>query len=160
MSNFLDKFKNGAAKVADKAQQALEINRLNAQISNVRKDIEKNHSLMGQLAYEAYRNGDVAQATDKLVELSQQIDHHLATVAGLELKIREVKNEKACPGCNAVVAWDAKFCVSCGHKFEVVAATNVPVPAPAALIQHCSSCNEPLQPDSRFCENCGTPVSN
>ena len=48
-----------------------------------------------------------------------------------------------CPECNTVNPANAKFCLTCGHKFEAV---------PAAI---CPDCGKPIIPGARFCLECG-----
>jgi hypothetical protein len=93
LSSFFDKIKDGASKAADKAHQALEINRLNLQISMVRKDIDKAYNQIGQSVFRAYSNGDVSQADNDIAKFSQQIVNHGMSIAEIEQKIKEVKRE-------------------------------------------------------------------
>ncbi len=48
-----------------------------------------------------------------------------------------------CPECNTVNPANAKFCLTCGHKFEAV---------PAAV---CPDCGKPIIPGAKFCLECG-----
>jgi class 3 adenylate cyclase/tetratricopeptide (TPR) repeat protein len=48
-----------------------------------------------------------------------------------------------CPKCQTDNKEGAKFCIECGHKFEL----------------KCPQCGHPLPPVAKFCEMCGHPLS-
>lgn len=50
--------------------------------------------------------------------------------------------EDVCPGCQAKVAADAKFCPQCGQKLGAV----------------CPECGEKVTPDAKFCAQCGAAL--
>jgi chromosome segregation ATPase len=93
VSSFFDKLKDGASKAADKAHQTLEISRLNAQISSVKKDIDKAYSQIGQSVYIAYTNGDLSQAEAVITEYSSKILSYEQSIVEIEQKIKDVKRE-------------------------------------------------------------------
>jgi rubrerythrin len=113
------KIKEGASKAADLAKETVEVTRLNGQISGKKKDIEKNHYRIGELAYHAYLDADLTTAEEDIVLICKEIENSLAEIHQLELKILEAKNEKLC-ACGKLLAIDIKFCPACGHKFEVI----------------------------------------
>ncbi|WP_409344049.1 zinc ribbon domain-containing protein [Paenibacillus sp. MBLB4367] len=148
---FLDKLKEGASKAADKAKETVEITRLNTQISSKKRDVERNFSKMGEAVFQAYLAGDLSTAEGSISEISQEIIGWQKEITALELKIKEVKNEKDCV-CGKVVPIEAKFCQGCGHKFEDAvqpAAEAVPVQVV------CPSCSSEVDDDAKFCGNCG-----
>jgi membrane protease subunit (stomatin/prohibitin family) len=51
----------------------------------------------------------------------------------------------ACPGCQAVVARDSRFCPRCGRQL--------------AVTRRCTRCQADLPTDARFCASCGQAVS-
>lgn len=51
----------------------------------------------------------------------------------------------ACPGCQAVVARDSRFCPRCGRQLAVTG--------------QCTRCQADLPADARFCASCGQAVS-
>jgi rRNA maturation endonuclease Nob1 len=113
---FFDKIKEGAGKAADLAKETVEITRLNTQISSKNRDIEKKHSRIGELIFSAFQINDLATVEDQVTAICQDIATLLNEIQQLELKIKEVKNEKNCI-CGKTIALNAKFCPSCGHKF-------------------------------------------
>lgn len=155
--SFFKKVKEGASKAADKAQQAVEIQRLNSQVSGIVKEIERSKLQIGEAVYQAYVKGDLSLAEPSIVAGSQQITLHEVTIKGLELKIKELKNQKDCPSCNNIVVFDAKFCPGCGHKFEQEESITE-LEETEALAPTCPSCQALLEQDSKFCAECGQAV--
>lgn len=78
-----------------------------------------------------------------------------------------------CPECNTMNPENAKFCLSCGHKFEPASASVCPdcgkpvVPGAKfclecgrklTVITNCPSCGKELVPGAKFCLECGTKI--
>jgi len=64
-------------------------------------------------------------------------------------------NERKCPGCNAVVGDDSKFCPNCGANLE-----NQEVqPASAKATIFCPNCGAQIDEDSVFCPECGNRIA-
>jgi hypothetical protein len=116
MSNFFQKVKDGASKAAEKASQTLETTKLSAQISGKRKLIGEWFEEIGAAVYEGFQNGDPAAAEEKALALCAQVSAAKQEVAELEIKIKQLKNEKDCV-CGRTVPLETAFCPSCGHKF-------------------------------------------
>ncbi|WP_339819817.1 zinc ribbon domain-containing protein [Paenibacillus sp. FSL R7-0216] len=136
--NILQRLKDGAGKVTDRAQNVVEIGKLNTQISNIERELGLYFQKMGEVFYEAYRKKDMATAEKEMLELAKTCDLLTEERDEIRLKIAELKNERLCGACGRNVAEDALFCQYCGHKL-VKAKPSVPAellkPAP-----------EPVQP--------------
>lgn len=158
MSGFFQKMKEGASKAADKAQQAIEVQKLNGQISGARKEIDKLKHQIGEAVYAAYQADRLDAAAQELTAFCRQIGLQEETIAELELKIKETKNQKDCPGCKMTVALDTKFCPGCGYRFEAAPAPAATAEAEPAAIT-CASCQAELDASSKFCTACGHPVA-
>jgi predicted nucleic acid-binding Zn-ribbon protein len=115
---FFDKLKEGAGKAADLAKETVEITKLNTQISSKKREIDKCHTRIGELIFNAFSIHDISSAEDQVTAICQDIAILQQEIRQLELKIKEVKNEKYCV-CGKTIALNAKFCPTCGHKFEV-----------------------------------------
>jgi chromosome segregation ATPase len=115
---FFDKIKEGAGKAADLAKETVEITRLNTQISTKKREIDKSHSRIGELISSAFQINDLASVEEQVAILCQDIVSLQQDIQNIESKIKEVKNEKACV-CGKTIAFNAKFCPSCGHKFTL-----------------------------------------
>jgi len=170
---FFDKLKESASKAADKAKDSVEVVRLNSQVAAKRKDIEKLYLQIGEAVFEAYTTNKESAAEELIKANSDTIIALKQDIEQLEVKIRILKDEKDCV-CGQVLPLDAKFCSTCGHKFEesneveaeVAVTTEEPVATTVAIesvveapsVQCCSNCQATLQTEDRFCENCGTAV--
>ena len=117
---FFDKIKVGAGKAADLAKETVEITRLNTQISTKKREIDKNFSRIGELTFGAFQINDLATVENQITGICQDTLSLKSDIQNLELKIKEVKNEKTCI-CGKTIAFNALFCPSCGHKFVVEA---------------------------------------
>jgi chromosome segregation ATPase len=113
---FFDKIKVSAGKAADLAKETVEVTRLNTQISSKKREIEKNHSRLGELIFGAFQLNDLASVEDQVTTICQDTVTLQQDIHQLEVKIKEAKNEKNCV-CGITIALNAKFCPSCGHKF-------------------------------------------
>ncbi|MBM6997636.1 zinc ribbon domain-containing protein [Paenibacillus sp. DXFW5] len=136
--NILQRLKDGAGKVTDRAQNVVEIGKLNTQISNIERELGLYFQKMGEVFYEAYRKKDMATAEKEMLELAKTCDLLTEERDEIRLKIAELKNERLCGACGRNVAEDALFCQYCGHKL-VKAKPSVP----AELLK---AAPEPVQP--------------
>lgn len=122
--NILQRIKDGAGKMTDRAQNVVEIGKLNTQISNIEREMGLYFQRMGEVFYEGYRSKDMSEAETEMVELAKTCDLLAEERDELRFRIAELKNERLCGDCGKNVSEDALFCQYCGHKLEK------PVPAP------------------------------
>lgn len=115
---FLQRIKDGAGKVTDKAQNAVEIGRLNTQINNIEREMDLYFQRMGEVFYEGYRNKDMSLAEKEMVDLAKTCDLLAEERDEIRGKIAELKNERLCASCSKAVTEEALFCQYCGHKLE------------------------------------------
>lgn len=155
--SFFDKFKKGVADAGTMAKVTVEINRLKLQISNKKKEIQEHYLQIGEAVFRIRQEGESDQKLEAIDNWCNQILSVQANIKELELKIKELSNEKTCE-CGKVLPLDAKFCVSCGHKFEEGVMENIVEPV---LIEpaKCPSCHQDIQDDSKFCGSCGCTLS-
>lgn len=123
--NILQRIKDGAGKMTDRAQNVVEIGKLNTQISNIEREMGLYFQRMGEVFYERYRSKDMSEAETEMVELAKTCDLLAEERDELRFRIAELKNERLCGDCGKNVSEDALFCQYCGHKLE----KHVPVPA-------------------------------
>lgn len=114
--NFLQKIKSGAGKVTDRAQSAVEIGRLNTQITNIEREMELYYQKLGEVFYEGYRLKNMSKAETEMIELAKTCDLLSEERDEIRSQIAELKNERLCYHCSKVVAEDAMFCQYCGEK--------------------------------------------
>ncbi|WP_138495047.1 zinc ribbon domain-containing protein [Paenibacillus pinistramenti] len=115
--SFLDRIKNGANKASERAQNVVEINKLNGQISNIEREMNIYYQRMGQVFYEGYRAKDMSQAEKEMMELAKTCDLLAEERDEVRTKIAALKNERLCE-CGKVVPQDAVFCPFCGRKLK------------------------------------------
>lgn len=165
----------GVSTATEKAQQTVEITKLHTHISGKRKEIERRYARIGEAVYEAYLKKDLSLAEGLVIPECDEISGIRKEIAGLEERIRELRNEKECE-CGQEVPYDTKFCPSCGRKFpepvpvqvEVVPSEKEEEPEeePEAVVIEaeaspvCEGCGAELQSDMRFCPDCGAPVQS
>lgn len=168
----------GVSTATEKAQQTVEITKLHTHISGKRKEIERRYTRIGEAVYEAYLKKDLSLAEGLVIPECDEISGIRKEIAGLEERIRELRNEKECE-CGQEVPYDTKFCPSCGRKFPEPVPVQVEVLPPeheeseepeeaeaeavvleAEATPVCGSCGAELKPDVRFCPECGAPVQS
>jgi rubrerythrin len=135
--NLLQRIKDGANRVTEKAQGSVEVGKLNSQISDIEREMEVEFMKMGRLFYEGYRLRDMSEAEGKMIELSRVCSRHQERIDVLRSRIAELKNERLC-ACGQVVALNANFCPHCGRKQEEpsFARKSTPPPAPVYNTVH------------------------
>ncbi|WP_018749793.1 zinc ribbon domain-containing protein [Paenibacillus sanguinis] len=114
--NILQRLKDGAGKVTDRAQNVVEIGKLNTQISNIERELGLYFQKMGEVFYEAYRKKDMSEADKEMLDLAKTCDLLTEERDEIRMKVAELKNERLCGACGRSVAEDALFCQYCGHK--------------------------------------------
>lgn len=131
--NLLQRIKDSASRVTEKAQGSVEAGKLNSQIADIEREMEVEFMKMGRLFYEGYRLRDMSEAEGKMVELSRICAKHQEAIDGLRARIAELKNERLC-ACGEVIALSANFCPHCGRKQEVSAFAHKTPPVPPAPV--------------------------
>lgn len=148
--NFFQKIKNGAGKVTDRAQNVVEIGKLNTQISNIEREMGLYYQRMGEVFYEGYRLKDMSKAEKEMVELAKTCDLLVEERDEIRTKIAELKNERLCYHCGKVVAEDAMFCPYCGEKIVKAKAAEMVRPTEKASEQPPTSITQILQSDELY----------
>lgn len=115
---FFQKIKDGAGRVTDRAQNVVEIGKLNTQISNIEREMGLYFQRMGEVFYEGYRIKDMSKAEKEMVELAKTCDLLAEERDEARIKIAELKNERLCGACGKIVGEEALFCHFCGHKLQ------------------------------------------
>jgi hypothetical protein len=170
-----DTVSKGVTTATEKAQQTVEVTRLNAQISGKRKEIDKLFATIGESVYEGYLAHDLSLAQSKVMPICEEITAIRNEIASIDDRIKAIRNEKDCV-CGKRLAEDTRFCSSCGHKFP----EPEPIPFEKSAIQV-----DPIVPDEsvagdategvvtednepetsrsyaderQICQSCGTPL--
>ncbi|MFC4302685.1 zinc-ribbon domain-containing protein [Cohnella boryungensis] len=178
-----DSVSKGVTTATEKAQQTVEITKLNSQISGKRKEIDKLYAMIGESVYEGFLAHDLSTAEAKVMPRCEEISRIQEEIVALDARIKSIRNEKDCV-CGKRVSEDTRFCPSCGHPFpapEPVVPEEEPIqaePQPADeeaaeeagatavelekseasradQRQVCVNCGTPLYGDSHYCPACG-----
>ena len=104
----LQRIKEGASRVSEKAQNSVEIGKLNGNITDIEQEMEHEFLKDGKLFYEGFRSRDMSVAEGKMVELSRTCSKLQEKIDDLRMRIAELKNERLCT-CGHVVALEANF---------------------------------------------------
>lgn len=146
--SFIKRIKEGANRVTEKAQNSVEIGKLNGLISDIEREMELEFLKMGRLFYEGYRLKDMSAAEGKMVELSRNCSKLQEKIDDIRSKIAELKNERLC-SCGEVVALDANFCPHCGSKLEVASVAKKS-PEPPTPVHPVHSIREDVQEEDEY----------
>lgn len=112
--------------IGEKAEAALEIQKLTSLIGKEESKIESTYKKMGKMVWEKSQNCDCLP--DEFKEECEAIKASLAAIDDLKFKIASIKAttfngdepKTTCPNCGAAVGISAKFCSECGSKMEPV----------------------------------------
>lgn len=152
---FFDKLKQGANGAGGKAKGIIEVNKLKIQVSQKTKEIDETLQNIGKTVFDLYQKKNMDELLN-LVEAQLQfcIDKK-EEIKSLEIKIKELINEKDCPECSKVVPLETKFCSSCGYRFEFTESVQAEQNESISEGQKCIQCDYDLEEGARFCGNCG-----
>lgn len=112
--------------IGEKAEAALEIQKLTSLVGKEESKIENTYKKMGKMVWEKSQNCDCLP--DEFKEECEAIKASLAAIDDLKFKIANIKAtafngdepKTTCPNCGAAVGISAKFCSECGSKMEPV----------------------------------------
>ena len=112
--------------IGEKAEAALEIQKLTSLVGKEESKIESTYKKMGKMVWEKSQNCDCLP--DEFKEECEAIKASLAAIDDLKFKIANIKAtafngdepKTICPNCGAAVGISAKFCSECGSKMEPV----------------------------------------
>lgn len=113
-----------AKSVGEKAEAALEVQKLSSAITKEQDIINKEYQKIGEHMYKAL--AEKGEVPEDLQESCAAITAAFAEIDVLNKKIAIIKAEKlsvnvpkmTCPECGQEVLATAKFCPECGHKIE------------------------------------------
>lgn len=179
-----DTVSKGVTTATEKAQQTVEITKLNSQISSKRKEIDKLFALIGESVYESHQASDLTLSEAAVKSRCDEITAIRDEIALLNDRIKAIRNEKDCV-CGKRLPEDTRFCPSCGNPFPAPAVEKTPIQVDAYVPeeesnpettseaegagetnvnahtdqrQTCKNCGTPLYADSHYCPACGQPT--
>jgi RNA polymerase subunit RPABC4/transcription elongation factor Spt4 len=153
--DFLSKIKSGASEVGRQAQVLVEVNRLNAQISEKRSGIQNRFRDIGQDIYEQFKFSGTVEFKDSLRSICLEIRKLEAEIDEITEKITQLKGVKQCPKCSKTIETSARFCPNCGATLEE------PQPQPDSSTnptKSCPNCSASVVATAKFCPKCGNRI--
>ncbi len=142
-----DAISKGAKNVTDSSKKMVEKTKLKSKISKLEEDIEKKYAEIGK----QYFKINSANPPEEYAEMINFIIESQKQISEIQAEIIAMDNKYICPTCGAGIPENAKFCSSCGARFEKPA-TSETFNAPA---HKCPKCNADIEPDAKFCTSCG-----
>ena len=135
MSDFFEKIKSGAGKVAKEADQFAHVKRIELEIGSIKRQVEDNYKKLGEMTYRSNankepENPEVQCIMAKITELNKQI-----TVKEEEIKA-----------------------VNQGAGSQSAPQTPLPPPETPPTIGKnvCTNCGKENDASAKFCSDCGT----
>lgn len=156
-------FQNAAKSIQKKTADGVEAGRLNSELRSLRDERTRLFASLGEAYYASHRKED---ASEQLALLMRRIDELDARVKTVSDALDALDNKQRCPGCDAAVDRDAKFCPACGAKMpepkqpepeegpaeaeDAPQAEEAPRPE-----EYCANCGALRHDQARFCAVCG-----
>lgn len=153
LSKFAKTVGDQASIASKKANDALEVAKINSSIKGEEEKIQKIQGDIGKTIFEKFENGEpvdpvVLESCSKIIEILNNIEV-------LKQKVVLIKNVKVCPNCKAELALNATFCNKCGAKQEMPTVQEAEVVVEKLT---CRNCGSEISEDTVFCSSCGTKV--
>lgn len=145
------KISQTASDSAKKTREFVEVSKLNAQMTDEKKNIT---NLFAQIG-EQYYNANAVNPQPEFAEMFQAIAASNQKIIELQEEIKKIRNVHTCPNCGAECVENIAFCGSCGAALPVAAAVPQEAAAPAPIAKTCASCGATLPDDAVFCTACG-----
>ena len=156
MNVFFDKVAQGAKDLTKSAQKQLEIATLKSKAIAIRRSLNKDYRVMGEMTFLAIQAGEAEAIPSRVAELTEGIRAKLAEADALEKKVLAIGEEKLCPQCQRSSPLAAQFCPACGSKFDDVVIEEEL--HEEIIADKCPSCGSPLEHGSGYCGDCGTKL--
>lgn len=114
---------DGAAAVAKKSGNAVEIAKTNMDISTEEDKIQSVYKNIGKVIVERYKEGQ--QFDEQILSECIKVTEYEENISKLKEKISLIKKIKICPNCKAELDFAVEFCPKCGAKQEIIAEETV-----------------------------------
>ncbi len=126
---FFDEINKRMSGLAQSAQKAAEIARLQRQVNLKQDEFDALFREIGQLYYTYHKRGE--QPGAELSERCGRVDGLAAEIEGLKLKLDELKDIRRCAACGSIQHGDNRFCGTCGAKLAERPVEEEPAEEPA-----------------------------
>lgn len=105
-----------AKAISEKADDFLEIQKVNGKVNAQRRQIEKALEKLGAVVYQRYVDGE--QMDLELSEICDEVTRHKMEKAQYEERLAKLQGKKICPACGKPLHQDAAYCSYCGAPCE------------------------------------------
>lgn len=109
---FFDDVKKLGKSVADKGKDAIEITKLNSQITGEKDKMKDMFAKIGEQVFANFKMGNDQGFGEWCVQLQESE----ARIEEIKAKVMEIKNASKCPSCGAEISNETTFCPKCGAK--------------------------------------------
>ncbi|CAM4410444.1 zinc ribbon domain-containing protein [Paenibacillus tarimensis] len=157
--SLFERMKQGASEAARKVEQTVEITRLKSQISSREKEMDKLYARIGQSVYRSYIAGDVSTSEEEVMDYCAELTELEQEITQIQTKIKDIKLEKTCSGCETVVSAGVRYCPECGKKFPEEEQPKAPDTTAAEIRVICNRCGAENDMAARYCVGCGDELS-
>lgn len=148
------KITNAGQGVAQQTKNLTDTTRLNAKISEHKKEMSQLLFEMGNDYYKKHRKDTDCEEQEYI----DQLNVLFREILKCQQEIEAIKNSAACKVCGARIAEGAVFCMSCGAKIGAEEVEDAEVDD--ETIRKCPTCGAPVDEDSVFCMACGTKLED
>ena len=109
---FFDNLAKKGQELADKAKDVYDIKKIDIQIHNEEKEMNRQYIMLAKKYMEKYEQ----EVDPDFIQYVEQIQKHKEVIDEYNLRKAVVKGVKVCPGCQAPVDDGAGYCKNCGKK--------------------------------------------
>ena len=124
--DFMEKVNDLVKKAGDKANELVEVGKLNLKVSTETSEVEALQKKIGEICFGKYRSGD--ELDPEIENLCAEIEKHKRNIAEVQRTLHKMKASAGdtvdmasmgyCPYCGAELVKDAAFCPKCGQKIR------------------------------------------
>lgn len=166
---FLDTLETITNNIGEKANNAMEISKLNSKLSAANKSILAVKKEMGNYCWEQYSHGK--RFDDKLNSLCEKIKASQEDIERIKADIEKIKEETppiipkkvkpVCPKCGEPAEDGMKFCGVCGTEItppEEIIDVEAEELSDAEASVFCTKCGTKAIGEMNFCSKCGNKL--
>ncbi len=117
LDDIINTGKNVVTTAGKKTDEAVRFSKLKIKESQINGDIKAKFEKLGSLIYSMEKSGE--KDSEAFNALVSELDACYASLADIDDKLNELRNEVVCPKCGAKTKNDNSYCPKCGEKLPV-----------------------------------------